>query len=136
MERIPEPGWFSGEPDDDRCMDLNGWPPASFRVRRRKAMEAIDFEEVNKMDRQKEDETPVFDLDDRGFNVKAWYLKDTAESKGDALVEVKYGDKLIRQFVFPAYKIFNIFAHFSDIVSGELSKNDKDRGYRIAGSMF
>ena len=86
------------------------------------------------MDRQKENESPVFDIDDRGFNVKAWYLKDTDESKGDALIEVKYGDKLIRQFLFPAYKIYNIGAHFSDIVDGELSKDDKERGYRIAAS--
>lgn len=85
-------------------------------------------------DRQKTKEAPEFDIDDRGFNVKAWYLDDTAESKGDALIEVSYNNKVIRQFIFPAYKIFNIAAHFTDIVDGELSKTDKERGYRIAAS--
>ena len=41
---------------------------------------------------------------------------------------------MIRSFIFPAYKIYNIAAHFSDVVDGELSKNDKDRGYTIAAS--
>lgn len=86
------------------------------------------------MNREKENEKPEFDIDDRDFNVKAWYLKNTEESKGDALIEVKYQDKLIRQFLFPAYKIWNIAAHFSDIVDGELSKDDKERGYEIAAS--
>jgi hypothetical protein len=86
------------------------------------------------MNREKENEKPEFDIDDRDFNVKAWYLKNTEESKGDALIEVKYKDKLIRQFLFPAYKIWNIAAHFSDIVDGELSKDDKERGYAIAAS--
>lgn len=81
------------------------------------------------MNREREKEKPEFDIDDRDFNVKAWYLKDTEESKGDALIEVKYKDKLIRQFLFPAYKIWNIAAHFSDIVDGELSKDNKERGY-------
>jgi hypothetical protein len=86
------------------------------------------------MNRQKESEKPEFDINDRDFNVKAWYLKNTEESKGDALIEVKYKDKLIQQFVFPAYKIWNIAAHFSDIVDGELSKDEKKCGYAIAAS--
>ena len=96
------------------------------------------------MKRTKESEKPVFDIDDRGFNVKAWYLENTYISKGaviilseedlpcDALIEVRYKDKILRSFEYPAYKIFNIAAHFSDIVDGELSKDDKERGYKIA----
>ena len=86
------------------------------------------------MDRKKEIEKPQFNITDRGFNVKAWYLENTETSKGDALIEIKYTDVLIRQFLFPSYKIWNIAAHFSDIVDGELSKNDKERGYKIAAS--
>lgn len=86
------------------------------------------------MIREKDEEKPQFDIDDRNFNVKAWYLKNTEQSKGDALIEVKYKDKLIRQFIFPAYKIWNIAAHFTDIVDSELSKDDKERGYKIAAS--
>ena len=87
-----------------------------------------------KLDRKTEKETPEFDVDDRGFNVKAWYLENTAELKGDAVIEVSYDNEIIRQFLFPAYKIYNIAAHFRDIVDGELSKTDKERGYKIAAS--
>jgi len=86
------------------------------------------------MNRQKEKEKPIFDINDRGFNVKTWFLVDVAESKGDALVEVRKNGKLLRQFIFPAYKIWNIGAHFRDIVDGELSKDHKMRGYNIAAS--
>ena len=82
--------------------------------------------------REKEKEEPIFDITDRDFNVKAWYLKDSEEHKGDALVEIKYNEHLIRSFIVPSYKIFNIAAHFSDIVDGELSKDDKERGYEMA----
>lgn len=86
------------------------------------------------IDRKKENEKPQFDIDDRGFNVKAWYLENTEESKGDALIEVRYNGELIREFLFPSYKIWNIAAHFGDIVDGELSKDDVSRGYIIAAS--
>jgi hypothetical protein len=86
------------------------------------------------MKRIKKKETPEFDINDRDFNVKAWYLENTEESKGDALIEIRYNNELLRQFLFPAYKIWNIAAHFGDIVDGELSKDDKERGYAIAAS--
>ena len=86
------------------------------------------------MERQKESNEPLFDITDRDFNVKTWYLRDTENSKGDALVEIRKGKELSRQFVFPAYKIFNIAAHFEDIVDGELTKNKKMQGYNIAAS--
>jgi hypothetical protein len=84
--------------------------------------------------RKKEKEESQFNIDDRGYNVKAWYLEDIEESKGDALIEVRYNGELIREFLFPSYKIWNIAAHFGDIVDGELSKDDASRGYRIAAS--
>ena len=87
------------------------------------------------MSREKENKKPEFDIDDRNFNAKAWYLKDT-ESKGDALIEIRHDNNLIREFIMPAYKIWNIAAHFSDIIEGELSKDDKTRGYKIALSTF
>ena len=74
----------------------------------------------------------LFSIDDRGFNVKAWYLENTNDSKGDAIVELRYNDKIIREIIFPAYKIYNIAAHFSDVVDGEI--NNSDRGYAIAAS--
>jgi hypothetical protein len=84
------------------------------------------------MDRQKENDKPEFIKTDRGFTAKAWYLVNTEESKGDALIEIFYKDNLIREFLFPAYKIWNIAAHLSDIVDGELKNSD--RGYQIAAS--
>lgn len=78
----------------------------------------------------REKEKLVFDIIDRGYNAKAWYLKDTQESKGDALIEISKDGILLRQFLFPSYKIWNISAHFSDIVDGELENSDS--GYRMA----
>ncbi len=66
---------------------------------------------------------------DRGFVFKAWELP---EAKGDALIEVERDGKLLREFTFPAYKVWNIPAHSEDIIQSELEK-DVD-GYLIAGS--
>ena len=84
------------------------------------------------MNREKEQENPEFDITDRGFNVKCWYVKDTLESKGDALIEIRKNSNLIKEFLYPAYKIWNIAAHFSDIVDSEIAQNQE--GYKIAGS--
>lgn len=65
---------------------------------------------------------------DRGFTVKAFYL---SEPKGDALVEIYRDEQPYRRFLFPAYKIWNIAAHFSDIVTGEIDGNYS--GYDLAG---
>jgi hypothetical protein len=82
--------------------------------------------------REKEKEQPEFSIADRDYGARAWYLKDTSESKGDALIEITFGGEIIRKFIFPAYKIWNIQAHFADIVDGEIEKNDS--GYRMAAS--
>ena len=75
----------------------------------------------------------VFDITDRGFRVRAWWPK----NHGRALVILTKDGKTYRKFKWPAYKIFNIAAHFRDIVDGELEKtNDKLSGYKIAGSPF
>lgn len=63
---------------------------------------------------------------DRGYTCRAWYL----EGKPDALVEILKAGEVVRSFLFPAYKIYNIQAHFSDIVDSELANNDL--GYRQA----
>lgn len=75
---------------------------------------------------------PLFDMTDRGYNVKAWYVEDIPESKGDALVEITKDDQPLRSFIFPAYKIYNIAAHFQDIVDGEIE--DSASGYELAAS--
>lgn len=65
----------------------------------------------------------------RGFTVKAFYLQ--APNDGDALVEIHKDGKPYRRFLFPAYKIWNIAAHFTDIVDGEINGNYS--GYDLAG---
>jgi hypothetical protein len=79
-----------------------------------------------------EKEKLAFEQKDRDFKIKVFYLKEP--NNGDALVELYYGRKKVRKLLYPAYKIWNLSAHFSDIVDGELSQDDKSRGYRIAGS--
>jgi hypothetical protein len=75
---------------------------------------------------------------DRGYTIRANYLK--APRNGDALIEVMKDGATIRMFLFPAYKIYNLQAHFSDIVDGEIEKST--RGYEMAawngisGAMF
>lgn len=81
------------------------------------------------MDYKKEHENPEFDITDRGFNVKAFYL---IEPKGEALIVVTKDEKPLREFLFPAYKIWNIAAHFRDIVDGEMAKSAS--GYEMAAS--
>lgn len=71
----------------------------------------------------------VFETDeDRGFKAKATFLK--APHAGDAVIEIFRDGEVVRRFLFPAYKVWNIAAHFSDIVDGELAENDS--GYRLA----
>lgn len=70
------------------------------------------------------------DKPDRGYSVRASYLKEP--HKGDALIEVSRDGVVIRRFLFPAYKIYNIVAHFSDIVDGELENSG--HGYGMAAS--
>lgn len=64
----------------------------------------------------------------REHTVKASYLK--PPNNGDALIEIFKDGKPLRQFTFPAYKIWNIAAHFHDIVDGEI-RNSTD-GYEMA----
>lgn len=64
----------------------------------------------------------------RGYTVRASYLKEPR--KQEALVEIFKDGLPLRRFYFPAYKIWNIAAHFGDIVDGEIEKTD--RGYKMA----
>lgn len=71
----------------------------------------------------------AFEGDVQGYNFKAYYLK---KPKGNALVEITKADKMVREFLFPAYKIWNIATHANDIVTGLEENNDS--GLRIAES--
>ncbi len=67
------------------------------------------------------------ETDYRGFNIKAFW-----GDGGNARIEIIKDGKVYREFLFPAYKIYNLQAHFEDIVDGELQNSDA--GYRIAAS--
>ena len=71
----------------------------------------------------------AFEGETRGYKFKATYLK---KPKGGALIEISKGDKMIREFLLPAYKIYNIAAHANDIVDG--LEKESDEGLYIAGS--
>ncbi len=71
----------------------------------------------------------AFDFDERGYRFQAWYLK---EPKADALVKITKDEITIRSFLFPAYKVFNIAAHASDIIDSEIAKDTE--GYAMAAS--
>jgi hypothetical protein len=64
-----------------------------------------------------------------GHRIGAWYL---TEPKGDCLVKITNGDNLIREFLYPAYKVWNLAAHADEIIASEIEKNTE--GYRRAGS--
>ena len=67
--------------------------------------------------------------EERGYVARAWDLPD---SKGDALIQISKGDSVVREFLFPAYKVWNIAAHLPDIVDSELAKDCS--GYEAAAS--
>lgn len=66
---------------------------------------------------------------EHGFTVKAYYLKEPNET--DALVEIFKDDEPYKRFLYPAYKVWNIAAHWGDIVQSEI--NNDFRGYDLAG---
>ncbi len=65
---------------------------------------------------------------DRGYTIRASYLKEP--HAGDALIEIMHEGAVVRTFLFPAYKIYNLPAHFGEIVDSEIAKDD--HGYRQA----
>ena len=71
----------------------------------------------------------AFEGEKHGYNFKATYLK---KPKGDALVEITKGDEVVCEFLFPAYKIWNIAAHAYDSAIG--LNEGSDNGIRIASS--
>jgi hypothetical protein len=74
-------------------------------------------------------EKVAFEGDKRGYHLKATYL---LEPKGEALIEISKDNKIVREFLFPAYKIWNIAAHDDDIIDG--LEKESDEGLYIAGS--
>ena len=74
-------------------------------------------------------DTVAFEGEKRGYYFKATYL---IEPKGQSLIEISKDGKIVREFLFPAYKIYNISAHADDIIDG--LENGNDSGLYTAGS--
>ncbi len=69
----------------------------------------------------------VFDITDRGYKVVAFW-PDVGGT--EARIVITKDGKPHREFTMPAYKAYNIAAHFSDIVDGEIEKSMS--GYNVA----
>jgi hypothetical protein len=69
----------------------------------------------------------AFEVEDRGFKIRAFW-----GDGPDARIEIIREGQPYKTFTYPAYKIFNLAAHFEDIVDSELRHDDE--GYKIAGS--
>jgi hypothetical protein len=75
------------------------------------------------MKKKKEDvKKAAFDIEDRGFRVRAFYLEDDS---GDAEIEMTKDGEPFKNFRYPAYRIWNIAAHFSDMVDDLLTPSSK-----------
>jgi hypothetical protein len=55
----------------------------------------------------------AYEVSERGYMVRAWY---GANPGSPARIEITKGDELIRLFEYESYRIWNIAAHFPEIV--------------------
>jgi hypothetical protein len=61
----------------------------------------------------------AYEQEDRGYIVQAWYRDDPG---ADARIEIVRDGVLVREFDYPAYRIWNIAAHFDEIVDELIAK--------------
>lgn len=73
----------------------------------------------------------AFEGEKRGYYFRAYYLE---YPEGQALIEISKEGKLVKSFLFPSYKIWNISAHSDDIIDGLNQGNDD--GLYMAASCF
>ena len=62
------------------------------------------------------DEILAFEKSYRGFTVKAFWGNEPT-----ARIEITKDDKPYKTFDYPSYRIFNIAAHFEDMIDDELT---------------
>ena len=60
---------------------------------------------------------PIYELEDRSFYIAAFYQ---GENNLARVIVLKDGE-LYRDFEYTAYKVYNLAAHFSDMVDNELA---------------
>jgi hypothetical protein len=61
----------------------------------------------------------AFEITHKNFTAKAYW-----GDEPDARIEVFRDGQPYRTFVYPAYRIFNVAAHFSDMVEETLAKEE------------
>jgi hypothetical protein len=62
----------------------------------------------------------AFEQSDRGYTIRAFYL---AAPNTDSLIHIRKDEVLLRRFLYPSYKVWNLAANFSDIVDAEIVGN-------------
>ncbi len=56
----------------------------------------------------------VFDISLRGYRIRAFYR---GEKDQNADIQIDKGEEPFKSFEYPAYRIWNLAAHFDDIVN-------------------
>ena len=72
------------------------------------------------------EEKQAFDVQHKGFKAAGYW-----GAGADGRVVVSKDGETIKEFEYPAYKIFNIAAHWHDIIDGELE--DHGDSWLLAG---
>lgn len=63
---------------------------------------------------------PEFDITQRGFRIRAWY-----DGSPNVRIERESGE-LVREFDYEDYRIWNLAAHFDNIVDGLIEADNCD----------
>ncbi len=77
-------------------------------------------------------ESVAFEQTVSGYLFRATYL---IEPKGDALIEIEKDGQLVKEFLWPSYKIWNIAAHAHDI-AGDLDQQSDEAIYDAGSTGF
>lgn len=83
------------------------------------------------MNEKQEQKEPEFTRESGGYKIEGWY-EGGGKDGTDGLIRLTKPDGTVVDRPCPSYKIWNYYAHFHDIIDGDLRNNDA--GYRIAGS--
>ena len=59
---------------------------------------------------------------DRGYTITASYLLEP--NKRDALVEVCKNGAVVKEFLYPAYRVWNIAAHSGEVVDAAVVEDE------------
>jgi hypothetical protein len=66
------------------------------------------------------------------FEKGGYHFVSKEKDGGNSEITISRGERVIRKFLFPSYKIWNIPAHADDIILG--LEQESDSGLEVAGS--